>query len=146
MLSCSFSFVLILPILLFFSLPLTRPAHTNLQIRSSDQVTLAVAANNPITRKKDDPFDTMKLRRSGVEADVCATPCVQTKIVAVASGKVQTRRRERRECKKKKKKRKRKRRRRRRENEKLNYDSRTSNICREMKVSLRDWCHWKPAY
>ena len=45
-LSLSLSFVIIPPIFLFSSFPLIRPAHTNLQIRLSDQVTLAVAANN----------------------------------------------------------------------------------------------------
>ena len=109
MLSCSFplSFVLILPILLFFYLPLTRPANTNLQIRSSDKVALAVAANNPITCKKDDPFDTMRLLCCADAEESRLTPAqnpaFKQRLLLLHTGKVQTRGRERGECKKKKK-------------------------------------------
>ena len=128
------------------SYPLTRPAHTDRHIRSSDQVTLAVAANNPITCKKDDPFDTMRLLccADAVESRLtpAQNPAFKQRLLLLHTGKVQTRGRERRECKKEKEKGEGDEG---EENERLNYDSRTSNIRRKMKVSLRGWCHWKSA-
>ena len=89
------------------SFPLIRPAHTNLQIRLSDQVTLAVAANNPITCKKDDPFDTMRLLCCAGAAESRLThaqnPAFKHRLLLLHTGKVQTRGRERRECRKKEK-------------------------------------------
>ena len=142
MLSCSFSFVLIPPTLLFFSLSPSLVLLTSTpQIRSFDKVALSVAANS-ITGKKDDPFDTMELLCCAGAAESRLTPAqnpaFKQNLLLLHTGKVQTRRRERRECKKQ---RKTKRSRRRRQNEKLNYDSRTSTIRRKMKVRLRDWRH-----
>ena len=108
MISCSLSLSSLAFLLSSSSFPLTRPAHINLHIRSSDQVALAVAANSSITRKKDDPFDTMKLLccANAVESRLtpAQNPAFKQRLLLLHTGKVQTRGRERRECKKKKKK------------------------------------------
>ena len=110
MISCSLSLSSLAFLLSSSSFPLTRPAHINLHIRSSDQVALAVAANSSITRKKDDPFDTMKLLccANAVESRLtpAQNPAFKQRLLLLHTGKVQTRGRERRECKKKKKKKK----------------------------------------
>ena len=136
MISCSLSSVLLPAILRFFS-----PPHSSCSHQPPNQVTLAEAANNSITRKKDDPFNTMKRRRNGVEADTCAGTLCSNRGCCCCILERYKQEEGRGERAKKKRKRKRRRRRRRRENERLNYDSRTSNIRRKMKVSLRDWCH-----
>ena len=103
------------------SLLLTRPSHTYFQIRASDKIALAVAANTSITLRRAAPSTQRDASAVASRLKLGQNLALNKTLQLLHTRKVQTSGRERRECKKKKTGKI-------RENENLNYDSRIKPI------------------